>query len=454
MNPRHDVRIAYIGGGSRYWAYELMSDLAICPHLGGELVLYDIDRQAAETNVGIGTEIFALARDKPAFKVSSVARLETALKGAQFVVCSIEPGDITLRYADLEIPRKHGLLQTVGDTAGPGGLCRALRSVETYRAFAEAIMATCPDAWVINYTNPMTLCTQALYSARPDIQAFGCCHEVFGTQNALAACVSKWFKVDKPDRREIAVDVSGLNHFTMVTSARWQGEELMPRLREETEKRGFFRDRTQAAQARKRKGQWFGSEKLIAFDFLRRFGVLGAAGDRHLAEFVPWYLLSEKELHRWGVVLTPYQWRVDNARQKRKTTYKPLKLNPSGEEGVDQMCALLGEAPLDTNVNLPNRGQMPHLPGGHVVETNARFRQGTVTPVVASPLPPGALELQRRAACVQEMTLEAAIDKDVHRAFEALLNDPLTRLSTDEAWTMFKAMLRRIKDMLPGWRLP
>jgi alpha-galactosidase len=220
---------------------------------------------------------------------------------------------------------------------------RALRSVPVKAHYAHLVMKYCPRAWVINYTNPMTLCTAAFYAAEPRIKAFGCCHEVFGTQGFLSGLVQKWYGVRRPKRHEIVLDIAGVNHFTFATAASWRGRDLFPRLRRMVAARGAFADKTSAARARKKKGQWFGSEKLIALDFFRRFGALGAAGDRHLAEFVPWYLGSEKELHRWGVVLTPYAWRLARGRRgRRSTTYSRATLNPSGEEGVAQMMALLG----------------------------------------------------------------------------------------------------------------
>ena len=107
--------------------------------------------------------------------------------------------------------------------------------------------------------------------------------------------------------------------------------------------------------------------------------------------------------------------------------------------------------PLDTNVNLPNRGQIPELPLGAIVETNAQFRKDSLAPVVPKPLPAGALSLVRRVVDVQQMTLQAAIDHDVDLAFQALLHDPLCRISVDRAWQMFNELLEANRAMLPGW---
>ena len=382
------------------------------------------------------------------FEVTASETLEGALESADFVVISIEPGPVTMRYADLEIPGEYGIIQPVGDTTGPGGVLRALRAVPVYEEFAHRIVAACPKAWVINYTNPMTLCTAALYAAEPGIKAFGCCHEVFNTQEILAKWAGEWFETEVPDRREIRLDLAGVNHFTFATSAFWDGRALLPLVREKAVQADFFADRTDTALDRKAREKWFDHDTLIACDFLLRFGALGAAGDRHLTEFVPWYLSGEEELHRWGVVLTPYSWRVEQMKKfSRREPDAPLE--PSGEEGVDQMKALLGIDPLITNVNIPNRGQLQGLPAGAVVETYAHFSRDEIRPIVSSPLPPALESMTLRISQTQSMILQAALRRDRDMAFQALLCDPLVRIPTDKAWKMFLEMLEYARGYLP-----
>ncbi|MGC9523386.1 MAG: alpha-galactosidase, partial [Anaerolineae bacterium] len=285
-----EIKIAYIGGGSRYWAQMIMADLALTPELTGEIALYDIDYDAALRNVEHAKEIYGHPEAKTTFEVNAYRNAEEVFRGADFVILSILPGPMQMFANDIDIPKKYGILQTVGDTTGPGGISRALRSVPIYLDYAHQIMDLCPNAWVINYTNPMTLCTSALYAAEPEIKAFGCCHEVFGTQHMLAGLVQEHLDVPAPPRQEIKTDVAGVNHFTFAPRATWQGEDLYPLLYEEMEREGFWRDRTEWSLEAKANGWWFSSQRLVAFDYLRNFGVLGAAGDRHLAEFVPWYL--------------------------------------------------------------------------------------------------------------------------------------------------------------------
>jgi alpha-galactosidase/6-phospho-beta-glucosidase family protein len=449
---RQGIKIAYIGGGSRAWAPHLMADLALSPHLAGDISLYDVDAEAARANVQVGASLFSHRDARAHFTVSATDRLEDALRGADFVVISIEPGPITMRYADLEIPRAYGIHQPVGDTTGPGGILRALRAVPMFEGFAHAIIRHCPNAWVINYTNPMTLCVSALYAAEPAIKAFGCCHEVFGVQERLASLVGAWRSVPALPRDEIRLDIVGVNHFTFATSARCSGEDLFPRIREMIAAPGFFSDRTEQAMRCKREEKWFDSDGLISFDFMRAFGVLGAAGDRHLAEFVPWYITDAESLHRWGVVHTPYQWRVQRMQRVSRRDANAA-LTRSGEEGVAQIHALLGFSPLTTNVNVPNRGQVEGLARGAVVETYAAFERDRITPLVAPRLPRPLASHVRHITEVQQSTLEAAMARDRERAFQALLADPLVRIPTDRAWKMFAEMLEHVKGYLPGWSL-
>lgn len=455
MKPPAQLKITYIGGGSRQWARLFMTDLALSPRLGGELALHDLDHAAAGRNARLGAALFARPEATGRFRVRAVRRLADALRGADVVVLSTEPGPVTMRHADLVIPARHGVVQPVGDTTGPGGLMRALRAVPTYAAFGRAIATHCPRAWVINYTNPMTLCTAALHAGFPRIRAFGCCHEVFHTQTRLAGLVAAWFDVPAPPRDEIRLDVAGVNHFTWATAATWRGRDLFPRLARHAAAPGRFRDATALARRHRSAERWFDSPGLIALDLFRRHGALGAAGDRHLAEFLPAYCADEATLHRWGVVVTPYAWRVRQRGRRdagaRDLAARPLR--PSGEEGVRQIEALLGFAPLTTNVNLPNRGQMRELPAGAVVETMARFDRDGIRPLRAGALPASAAALVRRTADVQALALDAALRRDTDAAFNALLADPLMRLPVDRAWAMFRAMLRHCRPELPGWRI-
>ena len=163
MHDAKELTVAYIGGGSRGWAWGFMTDLAMDPDLCGTVRLYDIDREAAERNRIIGGKISShpKAVSRWAYEVS--ATLEEALAGADFVVISILPGTFDEMESDVHLPERVGIYQPVGDTIGAGGFMRAMRTVPMFVTIAEAIRDAAPDAWVINYTNPMSLCVRTLY---------------------------------------------------------------------------------------------------------------------------------------------------------------------------------------------------------------------------------------------------------------------------------------------------
>lgn len=438
-----ETRICIIGGGSRLWAIQFFKDLAYNKMTHGTVVLHDIDHKSAENNVAVGYQTFRVNGCENRFKFIAEDNLEKALEGVDLVIISIEPGNIECRRGDLVLPEEYGIYQSVGDTTGPGGIMRARRALPMFFNFAKAIEKVCPNAWVINYTNPMTLCTAALYKAFPNIKALGCCHEVFHTETFIAELVSKWFNVPTPDRREIKLDITGVNHFTWVTGATWNGIDLMPRLIELANDSNTYKDLTEVALKRIKEEKWFDCDHLIALSLLRDFGALGAAGDRHLAEFVPFFLNSDENLNKYGVVRTPYKWRCEEDKRKKAKTYNDDELiaTLSDEEGVDIMRSLMGDRTLYTNINRPNEGQISFLPKGRIVESNGFISQDSIRPIVSKEPPLAVQNMIRRVSDVQELTLEALWNNDNELLFSAFLSDPLMSLSRDKARELFDKML-------------
>lgn len=439
-----ETRICIIGGGGRLWAIQFMKDLAYNTMTHGTLVLYDIDKQAARNNVAVANQILKANGSEGRFQVLACDEIGEALTGCDMVIISIEPGKTECRYGDLVLPEEYGIYQSVGDTTGPGGIMRARRALPIFFDLAKQIEQYSPDAWVINYTNPMTLCTAALYKVFPGIKALGCCHEVFHTQTFLAEMVEKWFGVAKPDRREIKIDITGVNHFTFVTKATWQGNDLMPKLMEKAKNPDTFTDGTETAKQRIKEEKWFDNDSKIALAFLRDFGSLGAAGDRHLAEFVPWFLTSDENLNSYGVVRTPYAWRLSQAKEKRERAFKDedLVAKLSDEEGVDIMRCLMGDKSMVTNINRPNEGQVSYLPKGRIVESNGVIECDSIRPIISSDPPLAVQNLIKQVSDVQQMTLDAIYAGDDELLFAAFLSDPLMNISRDNAKELFDKMLK------------
>jgi alpha-galactosidase len=448
-SPPTPIKICYIGGGSVGWAHVLMYDLALCPELAGEVRLYDIDYKRAELNATFGNKL----QDHPdvvsKFKYRAVKTLASGLKEADFVFLSITPGDLNDMAKDIAIPAKFGILHPVGDTVGPAGHVRALRCCRLYAGFAKGIAEHAPKAWVINYTNPMTTCTRSLTKVVSSLKVLGCCHEVFGTQNLLSQLVEKYLGAPKPHRSEIKCDVTGVNHFTWITRATWNGQDLYPIVQKHIEQKGVVRPYTKKEALAS--GNVFFNKRQITFELFKRFGYLPAAGDRHLAEFVTGFLKNEDEVYRWGIALTPVAWRKQKVVERlhlmkqRAAGKATIEIKHSGEEGIDQMLALLGRRPLVTNVNVENQGQIPNLPMGAVVETNAAFLPDRVQPVSCGPVPAPILGLISRHVHNQELIVEAALEADEDKAFAAIANDPLVTIPMDDAWKMTQQMLAATK---------
>ena len=150
-NKAENIKIAYIGGGSRGWAWGLMSDLAACEEMSGDVFLYDIDYESAQHNEIIGNYYKDCEDTKSIWNYHAVPTIEEALTGADFIIISILPGTFDEMESDVHTPEKYGIYQSVGDTSGPGGIVRAMRTIPMYEEIAENIKKYAPDAWVISY---------------------------------------------------------------------------------------------------------------------------------------------------------------------------------------------------------------------------------------------------------------------------------------------------------------
>ena len=456
-NKVEELKIAYIGGGSRGWAWGLMSDLATAGDLSGDVYLYDIDFEAAKANEKIGNIYNTLEGTKSKWTYHAVKTPKEALTGANFVVISILPGTFDEMESDVHTPEKYGIYQSVGDTTGPGGIVRAMRTIPMFEVIANYIKEYCPDAWVINYTNPMTLCVKTLYNTFPEIKAFGCCHEVFGTQGILMRVVEEYFG-KKVKRQEIHVNPVSVNHFTWLTKATYEGIDLFPYYKQFCEKHA---DGLPRPSDNNWMNNHFASADKIKMELFRKYGYIAAAGDRHLAEFCPgkWYLESPERVLEMKFALTPVSWRKKDLQSRLKKSRELVngELTPdlwnTGEEGVLQMRALLGLGDLVTNVNLPNVGQIPNLPLGAVVETNAVFRDNDLRPVMAGPIPKEILPLVSRVCTEQEAVFDAITRRDLDAIFQSFVSDPLVTCSLSDAKKMFDEMVDNTKEYLKDYNL-
>ena len=454
------IKICYIGGGSRNWAWVFMQDLAMEKEIYGTIELYDIKHDDAVTNEIIGNRL--MEKYNPGrWKFRANPSLPDALTGSDFVFISILPGDFEEMAVDVHAPEKFGIYQSVGDTAGAGGLIRALRTIPQFRHIAREVQKYAPEAWVVNYTNPMTICTKTLYKEFPAIKAFGCCHEVFNTQKLLATVLEEagLAPAGSIKREEINVNVLGINHFTWLDKAAWKDADIFSYYKKFADKyagTGYKKinfghvnaaANTDAEAAERLK--LFGSSDRVKMDLFLRYGLIAAAGDRHLAEFCPssWYLKSPELVEDWGFALTPVSWRIKD-REKLKQKAKDYREDreemipvESGEEGIKIIKALSGVGNIVTNVNFPNMGQMPDLPAGAVVETNAVFGRDMIKPVLNNEMPAELRELVMHHVLAQEGIVEAVFEDNMEKAFRVFSQDlAIQHIGLENARSLFNEM--------------
>lgn len=484
-----NIVITYIGGGSTDWAHKYFSDILSQQQLNGELRLYDINYESAMKNKKYFDRLMSDNKDiiKCQFECKVVRNIDEALKGANFVLISILPYSLNNMKVDVHYPEKYGIYQSVGDTVGPGGYSRALRTIPAYIYFAEKIKENCKDAWIINYTNPMAMCVNTLYKVFPEIKAFGCCHEVFGTQKLLSKIVNMYMMLSPEgkiafmktdlkavkaelsskgkkftklrdfkglDRHEIITNVQGINHFTWVNDAKYKDEDILPiyaayiklfRLN------NINRLRWYVPSAIKLKR----NIESIKFELFEKYGVAAAAGDRHLAEFLPQFYLKKRNEKAKGLFLTPVWGRIMfNHFKKLKLNRsinrsKPLVIKRSGEEGINQIAALCGLSDIITNVNIINRGQSVDLPLGTAVESNAILKKDSISPVNVGKIKSEVLDLIKVHSENQKNFIDAYIRKDREGLVKVFLNDPsVAKLKREDGIKLFNEMVELNKNCL------
>lgn len=451
------IKIAYIGGGSKQWARTFMSDLATSEGIDGEICLYDIDKEAAIRNKKIGDLIAKNPKAIAKFKYTVCDTLEQCLLGATFVIISILPGTFEQMASDVHAPEKYGIYQSVGDTVGPGGILRAMRTVPIYEDFAKAIKNCCPNAWVINLTNPMSICTKTLYDVYPQIKAFGCCHEIFHTQELLVIALKDILGI-QTTRDKIYTDACGINHFTWITHARYHDIdllEILPKFIEKYYEEGYFEQKGFDRFAFKTNPFAYGNK--LKFNLFQKYGVLPAAGDRHLAEFLnnTWYIKDLDTIKSWQFNQTTVNYRINQRNELIADSIlmaegkKEFELKKSDEECVALLKALLGFEKIVSNVNLPNRGQMTQMPIGSIVETNCVFTNDSVEPVVSRPLPESVQNLVYRNCINIDTCYEGIKERDLEKIFISFINQPLcSTISLDDAKCLFDNMIENTKEYL------
>jgi alpha-galactosidase len=449
-------RIVIIGGGSYQWVPKLLIDVANTPSLhDAEIVLEDVNADALPL-MASWVERIATLRGI-GLSATTTTDQRRALEGADYVVVSISTGGFTSMRQDLEVPERYGIRQSVGDTVGPGGIARALRNVPVLVGIARDMQEVCPDAWMLNLTNPMTVLCRAVTRETP-IKAIGLCHELTMTRFTLSLLLDA-------DFGDLDLEVTGVNHLPVITSLEIDGGDGFERLRELVDDPArhddplafdlpaeFGEPRAGAG------GRWTRGDLLrrnqLKLELFDRFGVLPAAGDRHLAEFFPGFLTEESGWgERWGVNLTTIEDREASqaghvAALEALVQAPEVSTLPSGELVASLIDSFERDRPRNFPLNLPNAGQCPDLPDDVVVESVCTADGSGVRGRDRAVCPPGLAEHLRRVSAAQELTVEAALTGSRETVFEAMLADPLaSRID----WDQLRAMTDDLIDATARW---
>jgi alpha-galactosidase len=301
-----------------------------------------------------------------------------------------------------------------------------------------------------------------LYETFPEIKAFGCCHEVFGTQKVLKGIYEKETGEKIADWHDVEVNVVGINHFTWFTEASYKGVNLFPVYRNYIEKHfqdGYTLEEENWLNAN------FRCKHRVKMDLFKRYGWIAAAGDRHLVEFMPGneYLKDPETVQSWDYSLTTVQWRKEDLKERLERSDRlaegkeTIRLEPTGEEGILLIKALCGLQRFISNVNIPNyASQIPNLPKDAIVETNAVFSKDHIRPVYAGPLKDDVLQLIKPHIENHALTYRAAIQCDKALVMQAFQNDPNVKghhPSSEEIHELVEDMIQNTLTYLPeGWK--
>ncbi len=421
------MQVTIIGGGSFQWGPTLVADLLLTPCFadGGHLVLEDVDPAPLVKIEALARKMIdALGVD---VTVSTTTDQRASLEGADFVVVTISTGGFESMAVDLDVPARHGIRQSVGDSVGPGGINRSLRNIPVLVGIAHDMEQICPDAWLLNITNPMTALTRSI-CRETSIKAVGLCHEVGNFQFDLAIALRIPHTVVRPV-------VSGVNHFPVITELEVDGRDGFEVIHELVESVGGM----SAVAPDPDRGELepmspldWGVRNYLKLSMLERWGAIPAAGDRHLAEFVPGILTEASGWgSAWGVHLTPMSKREEDQADYISTVdaqlagTEQLHTWQSGEMMAMVIDSLTTGEHRELPVNIPNVGQCPDLPLDAVVESMCVIDGGGVRGRDQARVPPAVAELLRRQVATQELTVEAAVTGDRRIVDQAFALDPL-----------------------------
>ncbi|NLF31853.1 MAG: alpha-galactosidase [Planctomycetes bacterium] len=437
------AKIVFIGAGSHVFTRSLVRDLMTFPLLrDAELRLVDIHEGRLDYARQVVQRIIDLG-GYPATVTATTDRTE-ALVGADAVVVTILCGNVEIWQHDILIPKAYGIDINVGDTRGPSGIFRALRTIPTMLDICRDMERLCPNAILLNYTNPMAMLCHAM-QRESFIQSTGLCHSVQGT----AAMLAKWAGVEP---REVDYTCAGINHMAWFIKFAHKGEDLIPRLLERVATDEAVYNEEQVR-----------NEMFLAM----KYYVTESSG--HNSEYNWWFRKRPDLIEKYcttGTGWNPGHYAyILNIYREREATWqqeaidwlkkdKPMSLDRGFEYAAYIINARMGGEPFEFNGNVPNTNLVTNLPQGACVEVPVVASRKGYLPIHVGALPASVVPLTALSAQIEMMAVQAALSGDPTLVYQAIAHDPLTAsvLSLAEIRKMVADMFRQNRDYLPQFR--
>ena len=402
------------------------------------MALVDVDEKRLKLAGSLGRKINRQMKRK--WKVTCTTDRREVLSGADYVVNCIEVSGVDCVRFDNDIPAKYGVSQCIGDTIGPGGLFKALRTVPVFIEVLRDIEKLCPDAWVLNYTNPMSIMCLAAWRTS-SVKVVGLCHSVQGNSHYLANVAGVPYE-------EMRWRCAGINHHAWFTELTHKGRDLYPMLLDKA-----FSDKEIHAQ---NPARW---------DIMKHFGYFVTESNGHYSEYVPYYRKRPDLLKLYGgdgytgasgfYADSWPTWRKNNDKKRRRQVAgkEPINTDRSWEFCSYIIQAMETHEPFIIHGNVPNRGLIDNLPQDGVVEVPCVVNADGVNPVRFGRLPPACAALSASNMRMFDLAASACIEKDRRTAAQALMLDPLTMAvcAPAEIQKMTDELFKAEKKFLPGF---
>jgi alpha-galactosidase len=438
-------KIVIVGAGSYIFSAQLIYDFLYCSEMSELTIsLMDIDEDRLKLIVKLAQKMAADRESGARIEYSS--NRQACLDGADYVIMTAEIGGLEQYLHDIEIPDKYGINQNVGDTIGPGGVFRALRTLPFLLDVCRDMERLCPKAYLLNYTNPMAINCWGISEAS-SIRVIGLCHSVQGTARQLATYMQIPFE-------ELTYWVAGINHMAWFLTLNWKGTDAYPILKSLKVDDSLW---TRVTGGYER----FGMKDLVRFEIMKHFGYFVTESPYHMSEYVPYFRKSEKQVTALSVA---NRWWLDHKRSSNQYIEKLEGYIKQGKEFIversDEYASYIVQA-LETgqecvvNGNVKNEGLISNLPDGCCVEVPCLVNRSGVHPCRVGALPAQCAALNRTNINVQELAVRAALTGDVTATIQAVALDPLTSslLALEQIEWMVQEMLIAEKTYLPQFHL-